>query len=347
MSLDPLKWAAVVAGLSSYRLLQKNFDKYTGSASHGLAGVACTLPVIVMNTSTRTELALYAFIRALHCATMTYVFPTLPQTLQNFNHYDTVAMMVASTEILYSYMFFPKSHVASYQAFLLRATIADRGVLSATAGVHRNVLVPELVEESIKHKLPIPSIESHTSHLCNLYHQGESCNRYTLSFLWKHLTTISLPLYLPLKTITTIVFKPKALLTNPVGTIAKISASALKSSAFLSLYCLAAMRTICFYAVRDVRSPFLLCTLGGITSGAATLLEDKPRRQDLAIYCMMQALRSTIYLLNRRGLFSLPSTKQLTFTYVVSMGFLFYIYDRFPATLHPTMKKMFTTLLSE
>lgn len=346
ISLDPLKWAAVVGGLSSYRLLQKKLQNVC-SASQAIAGALAALPVVVMNKSTRTELALYAFMRALHCGVVTYLFPVLPQPLQNFGHYDTVMMMLASTEILYSYMFFPKSHVQSYQAFLLRATIADRNVLSATAGVHRNLVVPELVLVSLKNNLPVPAVESHTSHLCKLYHPNEGCNRYTLSFLWKHLTTISIPLYFPLKFVTTVVFKPSSIVKRPVATVLKIVGSALKSSAFLSLYCLAAMRTICFYATRDIRSPFLLCTLGGITSGAATLLEDKPRRLDLAIYCTMQALRSATFLLNRRGLVQLPSKGQLTALYVASMSFLFYIFDRHPQSLHPTIKKTFGAILSE
>ena len=159
--------------------------------------------------------------RALHISIVTYLFPLLPLPLQNFSHYDTLMMMVASTEILYSYMFFPKSHVQSYQAFLLRATIADRNVLSATAGVHRNLVVPELVLVSVKQNLPIPTVDSHTSHLCNLYHPNEGCNRYTLSFC-EHLTTISLPLYLPLKFVTTVVFKPSSLFKRPLATATKI-----------------------------------------------------------------------------------------------------------------------------
>lgn len=350
MTLDPLKWACVVGGLSAFRLLSDSmhgigFPKHLAALAGGCLAAS---PALVMNAKTRTELMLYALARALHCFVTTTVFPKLPVPVQQFQHYDTVVMMLTSSQILHSFLFLPKCHLESYQGFLVRATMVDRRVLAAAAGTQNSILTPELVDVAGERNIALPDIKSgETSFICNLFHPDKSCNHNSATFVLRHLSSFTMPLYFPLKLISTVVFHWKALLKSPAATLWKVVKSAARSSLFLTLYCAAAMRTICIFANLNVRNGCALAVVGGTASGIFTLLEEKGRRLDLAVYCVMQSIRSLTLSMWHGGLISLPTPRLQATVYITAMGYLFYNYDTAKDTLHVSVKRMFGLLLSE
>lgn len=347
-SLDPLKWGAFIGGLSCVRIAERSLTTVAPplAASIG-AGLISALPVVVFQRSTQTELLLYFLARVVHHGSTNFVLPMLPQAFQDFSHYDVLTMMVTSAQILYTFVFLPKCHLPSYQGFLLRATMTDSRVLAATAAAHLKTPCPEGVEFALAKGVTFDSKILDTSRVCELYHPGQSCNSNSLGFIVKHFLKITLPLYLPLKAISTAVLHWKKLSSNPLQTTVKCVRSAAKSAAFLTVYCAAAMRIICVFAQLGIRNDVGIAIVVGGVSGATTLIEDKPRRLDLAIYCVMQAIRSTTSLLHHKGFCAIPRRSTQVLLYLGCVAYLFATFSRNPSRTHPTVAKMFTVLSGE
>lgn len=345
-SLNPLKWAAVVGGLSSFRVVQALLTGVVPMSSF-VAGALSAAPALVMENKTRTELMLYFLARVVHSVSVNNVLPMLPKAMQEFEHYDVLTMMAASSEILYTHLFLPKCHLPSYQAFLERATLSDPRVLAATAAAHTKTCCPPLVEVALERTLAVdPSIPD-TRLLCDLFHHGGSCNAASARFVAKHMTKLTLPLYLPLKGAAQVVLHWKKTLADPVGAAWKTMKSSAKSALFLTVYCASAMRIICLFAQFGIRSECGIALFAGGVTGATVLIEEKSRRLDLAIYCLMQAIRSTTLLLYHRGIIAFPTARLQTAVYIASMGYLYAVYDADSSKLHPTLRKMFGMFLEE
>ena len=113
LSVNPLKWAALIGSLSSFRHVQRVVGAVVPARFSAFpAGVLCSLGVLVMNRATRTELSLYFAVRAIHCLLVAHVWPRLPALLRSFEHYDTLTMMLAGGQILYSLSFEPSTLLA-------------------------------------------------------------------------------------------------------------------------------------------------------------------------------------------------------------------------------------------
>jgi hypothetical protein len=347
-SLDPFKWAAFVAGLSCTRNFERALTKVLPSnVASASAGLTAALPIVVFQKKTQTELMLYVLARTVHHIGANTLLPLLPPQLQQFSHYDVATMMITSAEILYSFLFLPKCHLPSYQGFLLRATMTDSSVLSATAASHRNTPCPDAVEFAMKRGIAFDPTIPDTQKICELYHPGTTCNRSSAIFVVKHFAKITLPLYFPLKLISTVALHGKKLAHSPIETLWKVVKSAAKSAAFLTVYCATSMRIICAFAQLGIRNDVGIALLAGGATGATALIEDKPRRLDLAIYCLMQAIRSTTLLLFHRGYCNLPRRRTQVLLYLGCVAYLFATYARDPTKTHSTVAKMFSMLSGE
>ncbi|CUG15953.1 Hypothetical protein, putative [Bodo saltans] len=348
LSLDPWKWAGFVGGLSSIRNFESVLSKSLNPiAASVVAGLIAASPVVVFQEKTQTELMLYFLARVVHNFGANFVLPQLPQAFQDFSHYDVLTMMVASSEILYSFVFLPKCHLPSYQGFLLRATMTDSKVIAATAAAHRCTPCPEGVEYAMKRNIAFDPRISDTSKVCNLWHPGQTCSSNSVSFLTNHFLRITFPLYLPLKVISTVALNGRKLVNDPVPTLVKCVKSSAKSATFLTVYCAAATRIICVFAQLGIRNDVGIALIAGCVSGATTLIEDKARRLDLAIYCLMQAIRSTTLLMYHKGYCSLPRRSSQVVLYLTCVAYLFAFFARSPSQTHPTVAKMFSMLSGE
>lgn len=339
-STNPLKWAVVAGGLSSFRGIQQTLERLLG-LPHGVsgftAGALASLSVLVMNVQTRTELSLYLGARAAHGACTSLLLPNLPEKLRDFEHWDVVTMSLCAWQILYGLMFMPHCHQPSYQAFLYRCTLVDPRVVESVAGMHRNHMIPNLVAVCAERKLPVPALCTATS--CMLFHPNQnSCGRFLGGWFLQHLTRLTLPLYLPLKVTTTLLFSRQKVLVSPLPTLQKIVVSAVRSAVFLTAYCASPVGFMCVFSKAGIRSPWLLACAGGLLPGVATLIEPKSRRLDLALYCVMHAFRCAVLTLVARGHLRRPTRHHVTALLMAAVGFLHHQYDTEPHGMHPNMR---------
>ena len=225
--------------------------------------------------------------------------------------------------------------------------MTDTKVLAATAAAHRCTPCPEGIEYAIRKSVAFDPQIADPCKVCDLYHPGRTCTANSASFIFNHFVKVTFPLYLPLKVISTAALHGKKFASDPVSTIVKCVMSSAKSATFLTVYCAAAMRIICVFAQLGIRSDVGIAVVVGCVSGATTLIEDKPRRLDLAIYCLMQSIRSTILLMYHKGYCSLPRRSSQVVMYLACVAYLFATFARNPSGAHPTVAKMFTFLSGE
>jgi hypothetical protein len=353
-SLDPLKWAAVFGGFSSFRFclqtLQRILNPFGISEKFValLAGCICATPAYVMNKETRVELCLYLFVRSAHTFCLRFVLPHMPKLMREFRYYDVLLMCMSSAQIAYGCLFNPDTLPKSYQGFLVRASTYQEKLIRGHSGFARERLVPDLVDYCSSRKLPI--IEDFSQKgadaLCKLAHGDHSCNTWALMFIARNMLTMGIPLYGPLRLVSMLGFQRKRLLTHPVSTIARNVRSMLISALFLATYVAVILRSACFgvqHRGGGVKTVTALCSLAGL----ATLLEPKGRRMDLALYCAMYALRSFLLTHNLRGRLPYPRHWFVCSVYVLSVGFIFYEYEEEPKLLDRRVRSALRLLLGE
>lgn len=355
-SLNPPKWAVVVAGFSSFRLISEVLETFSSRVTRlpkklipFASGCICSLPALVMNGETRTELALYALVRALHTFHLRFIFPLLPKFFKEFQHYDVLLMCMSSSQICYGTLYAQSTFPPGYLSFLMRASMHDDRFIRGCASFMRRHVTPELVEFSLEKKWPVLLRERTAlsqNQLCNYAHEGFSCNTWALYFIWKSVLTMGIPLYAPLTVMKIIVFGRKKLLANPLLTVAKSIRSILTSSLFLGLYIACFTRSAC-YCLQHGSQGGKLAALLSFFAGMSTLLEPKSRRIDLSFYCLTFSLRSFILTQNRLGRLPYPKQWFLLLIYLVSMGYMFFEYEEEPDLLNSRVRDAFQKLLGE
>ncbi|KAG5481023.1 hypothetical protein LSCM1_06699 [Leishmania martiniquensis] len=354
LSLNPLKWAAVFGGFSSFRFCLQTLVRLLTPLGVSekflslLAGCISATPAFVMNKETRTELSLYLFVRSAHTFSLRYLLPFMPRTLQEFRHYDVLLMCLSSAQIAYGCLFNPNTLPKSYQGFLNRASTYHEKLIRGHSGFCRERLVPDLVDYCWSRQLPV--IENFDQRgantLCQVAHGNYSCNMWAVVFIIKNMLTMGMPLYFPLRLVSMMAFQRRRLITSPLSTITHNVRSMLVSSLFLALYSGIILRSACFgvqHRGGGTKTVTALCSLAGL----ATLLEPKGRRMDLALYCSMYALRSFLLTQNLRGRLPYPRHWFVCTVYVFSVGFIFYQYEEEPRLLDRRVRTALRLLLGE
>ncbi|CBZ25562.1 conserved hypothetical protein [Leishmania mexicana MHOM/GT/2001/U1103] len=354
LSLNPLKWAAVFGGFSSFRFCLQTLLRILTPFGVSkkfvslLAGCTSATPAFVMNKETRTEMCLYLFVRSAHTFSLRYLLPRMPKILQEFHHYDVVLMCLSSAQIAYGCLFNPNTLPKSYQGFLNRASTYPEKLIRGHSGFCRERLLPDLVDYCWSKKLPL--IENFGQRgadtLCKVAHSDYSCNMWAIIFIFKNMLTMGVPLYGPLRIVSMLAFQRKRLMTNPVSTIVQNVRSMLISALFLALYAAVILRSACFgvqHRGGGTKTVTALCSIAGL----ATLLEPKGRRMDLALYCSMHALRSFLLTQNLRGRLPYPRHWLVCTVYLLSVGFLCYQYEEEPKLLDRRVRTALRLLLDE
>eukprot|EP00796_Vickermania_ingenoplastis_P012552 gene12552-8601_t len=352
-SLNPPKWACVVAGISSFRLTVELMEAFSSKVYHipkkpipFVCGCICALPALVMNNSTRTELALYAFVRALHTFELRFIFPHLPRPMRSFQHYDVLLMCLCSSQISYGALFAQSTLPPSYVSFLMRASLYDDRFVRGHASYMRSHITPDLVAVSLEKNWPLLAERTKESEaqLCKFVHEGYSCNTWALNFVWQNILKMGIPLYGPLRVMSVLVFDRKRLLSDPIRVLKRSVWSVGRSSLFLGLYIACFIRSSC-YALQHGGRGGKLSSLLSFFAGFSTLLEPKGRRMDLALYCLTFSLRSFMLTQYRLGRLPYPRSWFLFLLYVVSMGYMFFEYEEEPDLLNHRVRDAFRKLL--
>ncbi|CCW69176.1 unnamed protein product [Phytomonas sp. Hart1] len=353
LSLNPLKWAAIAGGFSSFHLCLQTVSRILDPLRIPqriivfITGILCSLPVFVLDKETKTELSLYVFVRAMHVFCLGYILPKLPECLQKFEHYDVLFMCINSSQIAYGFTFFPQSLPKSYQFFLTKASLVDERLVRGHAGFLRGHVTPDLVAFCQDRNAPLLiGAENASDMMCNYVHPGMTCNRWILRFIPQNMLRLGIPLYGPLCVITTLAMRRKHLMARPMRTITRGITSVITSSLFVAVYSACIVRASCFSMQRKSRRGPIIAFLC-LSAGLSTFLEPKGRRMDLALYCSIHALRSFVLSQNRMGRLPYPRHWAIVFIYFLSMIFLIFQYEEDSAFLNPRVRYILQLLLGE
>lgn len=372
---NPFKWGTVAAGLSCYRLLQqlvlRSSPHMPVPVSCAIGGGLASLPLMVLNVETRTEVGLYLGVRAIHgaiCSEWNKI--PMPAALRNFDEWTVVYMILLAFEILYTFSFYPETHSPSYISFMNSNIKQHPDIMHCLAALFRrqhspyfkkmyemlgvNVVTQEYAAMAaegvggccIKPGARVMNVNNLKEACLFMHNYTGSCIYHYLSLSARHFATISLPLYLPLKFSTTLLFGWKKFATRPVSTIRKIITSSLQSSAFLTLYACVPHLALCAAANMQMHSPVWVCALASI-SGLSTILEPKNRRVDLALYCSLHGLRSFVNMLHVKGIIPKPTRQWIFWLQTIAIATLFYQYDEKYDYIHPNVQNACSWFLKE
>jgi hypothetical protein len=353
LSANPWKWAVLVGSLSSYRGVQQMIELILPTVSHPMSCIAAaavsTLGFFSMNIETRTELALYAAVRAGHGLLVSSVLPRLPPRYQKFQHWDVVTMCLTSIQVAYCLMFENACFEPTYLHFLQRCTTTDVRVLSTVSNLQRQIIAPESISYGLEKGLPLLTYADRhdLKKGCDYLHHGLTCGAATVQYLVRSLTTVTFPLYGSLKLTSILLFGYKRLLRSPLSTLGRALVSVTRSAVFMTLLGCPPFSFICVFANLGIHSPAGIAITSGSLAGLSLLVEGDDRRLDLVLYCSMQTLRATVNLLVRRGWIHRPNRHHITLLTMSAFAALFYQYDIDAESQNPNVKKALAWITAE
>jgi hypothetical protein len=279
-----------------------------------LAGLLGGLALAIAPASSRANIGIFAGVRASevvvkYAAQEGYV-PTIP-------HADTLLSMLVSAEMIWAWVFRPASLDPMYLGFLdhqgakslaaRHQICAITGDLKGYPGLDLAKSMATLMEErkavGIFH--PVKDIDD------ILHPHTRSKMLHYVQFLGAGLVRAA-KMYGPLFGLQTILFRSASLMSNPGDTTLGFAKNVARSSLFLSMYC-----GNCWLAASICRDYLKMGThhigfIAGAAGGAATIVEGKGRRIELALYISTFALESTWNLNVGRGI-SLPFWEPVVF----------------------------------
>jgi hypothetical protein len=168
-----------------------------------------------------------------------------------------------------------------------------------------------------------------------------------VQYLLKHVFQMAMPLYLPLRVVSTLVFGRKQLLRAPLKTIRKMVTASLLSSLFLALYCGGPFSQHCLHRALGVRNRALIVVGAGLMTGTFLLLEPAGRQLDLVLFCGMHALRSTAMALYKKGVMRRPTMVDVELLNWLAWATIFMTIDFCPNQMHANFLSTLRWLLGE
>ncbi|KAG8346229.1 hypothetical protein TRVL_02945 [Trypanosoma vivax] len=352
-SLGPLKWSAVAAGFSSFRLVRHIILLLLPAASlfrelsYLPAAFLCAIPAALMDKTTRTELCLCVCTRAFYTLVVGHILPLFPSLFRKFGHYDIVTLCLSSSQILYGFIFAPHTIPPSFRKFLSDVSLLDYRVVHGFSGLARCQIAPELVELCFEKGYALP--DSPCEHLkvgCRYIHPGSTCNKHLLKSLLRCMLLVGFPLTVPLKVIFTLIFHMKKLKREPTEVLRNLLKSTLSSCLFLAIYSVYGTRCACFIAQRNIRSGLFYAAVN-FPVGFGALIEPKSRRIDLAHYCFSYAVRSFFMTQHELGRLPYPRHCIIFTLYLLSIAFLYFQYDHDPNAIEPRTRRILNNCIGE
>ncbi|TPX32943.1 hypothetical protein SeMB42_g07554 [Synchytrium endobioticum] len=295
--------------------------------------------------------------------------------LSNIN--AVLVMSLSSAQILYAFTAMPHTLAKSYFSFLLvhgsirgmskeKAPLHMAAIASAVNGSTRAVTtkwIPapdgEGVPTTIDRFLPdginpepfklfsdmlLPTVHDHDFVICSLQHpETPSCRKSAIKFFLAEYYRAS-QLYAPLNIITTLVFRPRAMIRTPIKTMIHFLFTTARSAFFLACFCATGWTSLCAMRRHLGKDAPWMYVVNGLMAGTTVLLEARSRRLELAMYCLPRALESFYrcgvewgwwrYLLGGERLY-----------FCLSTGILMLLYQHDPESIPETYRNLFTRFL--
>jgi len=317
LGLDTLKFTAFLAAFGgTYVSVEEGLCYLAGKERsknwRGAVAGACTAPtLLLLGSSGHSALAAYILLRGLVVLVRVGNKPGSPSWVRTalapsrWEHGDTLLMCLASSQILKAWLTAPQTLPASYLRFINVQTNIDPLLHDA---------LREWARRNHGQPAPLRALASSArfsgrpiGRPCQLVHPGSSCSGHAVKQLPANFQR-ALSVYIPVYVIPALLMQRQNILKKPAAISFRVAKGVLRSSLFLAVYVVLFWRGACVtYAARG-HVPSRVAssaTLYGWTlwlAGLATLLEQKSRRLELALYVMSRALVSFTLSLGERGL---------------------------------------------
>jgi hypothetical protein len=253
------------------------------------------------------------------------------------NHFDTLVMALASSQVIWAWLFNRSTVEPGYLHFLdhhggrIKCNQVGFVQLHTPEGIDPAVLGQINAIRSAEGRGVLDMNQPLTDVMCNLIHRETPyCSVAILDFAKKAYLR-ALPVYLPVYIIPMLLFKHRQLVRAPIRVLAPTFKNILRSSLFLSSYCTVAWATACtctnLGVVTSVKG-----ALAGFFGGTMVALEAKGRRVELALYVLSQSLPSAWRTLRQWKLLPrIPQGEALSF--IGAMVVIMYAYVTRPHLL--------------
>jgi hypothetical protein len=178
---------------------------------------------------------------------------------------------------------------------------------------------------------------------CDLYHPG-SCEFNALK-RFIHVFNLAIKVYLPVHLAPLLIFKLKALMTNPVPHLNKLLISLLKSCGFISAFGFLIRYGLCrFGSVFGYGRLTWACST--VLASLSLGIETENRRTELALYLLPRALEACWNMsVSRHWVKSLPQGDWLLFAVAISTLMCYFQTD--PKNIKPTYRSIFRILFGD
>ncbi|KAJ3272627.1 hypothetical protein HDV01_005374 [Terramyces sp. JEL0728] len=240
-------------------------------------------------------------------------FPTVP-------HGDTLLFSFACAQILYSYAFRPLTLPKEYYSFMIKtARVPKQSLVTQAAHIRKLESIGEYnvgdtftktMKELGATKGNMQRLQDYLTKFngkmpgipCLIYHPKEDSCISCSAKKWYQVFMQMTPVYLSLNIVPVLVLKTKHFLQNPSKYLSQSFQSVLFSGTFIASYISSFQAGMCLFCnlFPSTNPKYLVYAMGAI-SGFTILLEQKPKRAELAMYCLPKAIQSLYEILIDKG----------------------------------------------
>lgn len=180
---------------------------------------------------------------------------------------------------------------------------------------------------------------------CHEIHGPDSCFMFMLK-RWPSGFSTALKVYAPIHFLPMLIFRRKALMKDPIGTLLHTAWSTARSTAFLTSFTAFFLAAICRWRQFRQRDESFGPFLGGIAAGLSLPFEKASRRVELMLYCLPRFVEGLWkYFEKRHMVKGFYGGEVLLFS--ISWAFLMLFYHTQPKAIKPTYRSLIGLLLGK
>lgn len=258
---------------------------YRSAVAGALAGTTLALAP----DDSRTSISLFFFVRAIEIAARYGAeHGWVPKTDKG----DTIAMMLASSQILTAWVFRPWCMSSSYRHFLDIHGGKDKRQVDTLRRYYDGSPIDLGVVNAMREKLgcaPLASLSELTP--SNIIHPDHSVVPAFAHFFLQAVRR-SIPVYVPVYVMPMLMFNSNKLVAAPEKVLTKVLIGIARSSTFLAMYCAAAWVAVDIQYLVGLDTRHVVAKVAGLAAGFMVEIEKKGRRVELAQYVGTQALET-------------------------------------------------------
>ncbi|KAJ3321084.1 hypothetical protein HDV06_004642 [Boothiomyces sp. JEL0866] len=313
MGYETQRFAKMIASFSLTWKLISNFlyfkTKKNLKRNGALAGAIAGLSVLIESPENRVAIAQQFSMRALQGAKNALK----QRKLFSMPHGDTLLFSLAVASIMYAYTMHPDTIPREYYSWIVQHGRVPKVIVELnrenTKG-HQAGYFPANIEALKAAMIKTHATPENTKKLfdyikanngiapnlpCSAIHAREnSCVKYQAGVWYKTFLEMS-PVYFSLNAVPTLLFKFKSV-------VERIIKSTAISSSFISTYVYMFQTGLCLHRTffPQQKEKYLFYYLG-IVTGLSILIEQKPKRAELAMYVLPKGLQSLYTLMIQNG----------------------------------------------